>query len=242
MTRAAPFLPPPRAICFDLFHTLVDVAGVPDHVGRDTADVLGVSREHWHRACFGAGHEIRRPTDHYEVLRALAHSIDPEIPLDRIEQAAAERQARFDHALCQVPPSTLSALSGLRRLGLPLALVSNASTGEVRAWARSPLAAHFDVALFSCECGHAKPEPGIYRLAAQRLGVAPRDCWFVGDGGSDEHAGAASVDMLPIMLTGFVASRLDAGEYARRRAGVRYEVAHPGAVLDLARHLLEGRN
>lgn len=231
---------PPAAVCFDLFHTLVDVGAVPEHIGRYTADVLGIDHARWNAACFGDGHEIRRPTDHFEVLRTLAHGIDPGLPLERIRMAAEQRQRRFDHALCEVPASTLEVLAALRRRGLRLALVSNASTGEVRAWSRSPLARHFDAAVFSCECGHAKPEPGIYRLAADRLGVEPHRCWFVGDGGSDEHAGAARVGMVPVLMSGIVGRRLPASELARRRARVCHEVARLGDLMALLAGAGEG--
>ena len=88
---------PCKAVCFDLFNTLVSVGEVPDSVGRYTADVLGVDRELWNSACFGPAHEICRPSVHEDILRTLAHSIDPTIPLDRISEATKERQARFEH-------------------------------------------------------------------------------------------------------------------------------------------------
>lgn len=220
-------MPKIRAICFDLFHTLVDVGRVPDHVGRYTADILGVDRQVWNDRCFSSDHEIRRPTRHHEVIRALAHSIDPAIPSERIEQAVTERQRRFDHALREVEEDTLGGLAALRGRGLRLALVSNASTAEVAAWAESPLAAQFDTAVFSCECGYAKPEPEIYRLACARLGVAPEQAMFVGDGGSDEHAGAAAVGMHPVLLRRFL-DRMAPDRLAARRRRVKWEVAHLG--------------
>ncbi len=220
-------MPAVQAICFDLFHTLVDVGRVPDHVGRYTADILGVDRQVWNDRCFSTDHEIRRPTRHVDVIRALAHSIDPDIPLAVIEQAVEERQRRFDHALREVEAETVEALSALRARGLRLALVSNASTAEVAAWAASPLAAQFHTAVFSCECGYAKPEPEIYHLACERLGVAPEQALFVGDGGSDEHAGAAAVGMQPVLMRRFL-DRMDPERLEARRRRVRWEVAHVG--------------
>jgi len=198
-------MPPIRAICFDLFNTLVSVAEVPDSVGRFTADVLGLDTEVWNDACFGPAHEICRPTVHEEVLRVLAHSIDPEISLDSISQAVRERQARFDYALYHVRQSTLDVLRDLRQAGLSLALVSNASTGEVAAWSRSPLAPLFDVTLFSCECGYKKPEPEIYLSAIHGLAVSSAgECLYVGDGGSHEFHGADAVGMQTMLTREFL--------------------------------------
>ncbi len=190
-----------RGICFDLFSTLVSVGAVPDHVGGYTADILGVDRERWREACFGAHHEIRRPSDPLDNLRRMAHALDPAIPEARIREAVAHRQRRFDHALREVPERVVAVLAELRRTGYRLALVSNASTAEVRAWPESPLAPLFDAAVFSCECGHAKPEPGIYVHALERIGLPAAACLFVGDGGSDEHRGARGLGLHPVWLT-----------------------------------------
>ncbi len=118
-----------------------------------------------------------------------------------------------------------------------MALVSNASTGEVAAWSRSPLAPCFDAVVFSCACGYAKPESPIYQLAAERLSVDVRHCLFVGDGGSNEHEGAARAGMYPLLLTRFVGSRLPADELARRRGHARGEISHVAELIALWRAL-----
>ncbi len=192
-----------RAICLDLFHTLVDVGAVPLSEGAFTADILGLDHEAWNAACFGAHHEIRRPTDHLEVIRRLARSLDPEIPETRIRLAAEARQRRFAHALRNPPQTTLHLVETLAGRGWRLCLVSNASSGEVAAWEQSPLARWFHTALFSCHCGVAKPDPAIYHLAAERLGTPPERCWFVGDGGSRELEGARGVGMRPLRVQWF---------------------------------------
>ncbi|WP_308447807.1 HAD family hydrolase [Micromonospora sp. AKA38] len=47
----------------------------------------------------------------------------------------------------------------------------------------------------------AKPAPAIYRLAAERLGVRPAECVFVGDGADGELAGARAVGMTAFRTT-----------------------------------------
>jgi putative hydrolase of the HAD superfamily len=58
----------------------------------------------------------------------------------------------------------------------------------------------FDVAVFSSSVAMMKPDPRIYLLAAERLGVQPEDCLYVGDGASQELPGAARVGMNPVLL------------------------------------------
>jgi len=221
-----------KAIFFDLFHTLVDVAAAPGAQGRYTADILGLERRAWSDACFGPLHEICRPTEHSEVVQTLAHSLDAGIDEARIRAATQERQRRFDHALEQVDAEVLEVLDAVRGQGVRLGLISNASTGEVAAWARSPLAARFELALFSWECGLRKPDPAIYRLALSRFRLSPGQALFVGDGGSDEHRGAREVGLDNVLITRHLGG-LDPKALAARRATARWEIGRLAELLPL---------
>ena len=222
-----------RAVCFDLFHTLIDVGRQPGTPGRYTADILGVDREDWNDACFSDAHDICQHTEHREVVRQLAHSLNPDISLSLIEEAAEERKARFDYTLCNIEPEVIDTLGDLRQRGYKLALISNASTGEVDAWPRSPLAECFDEAVFSCHCGHAKPDAGIYQHALNQLNVAAEEAAFVGDGGSNEHAGASAMGMHSILLTHYVAERLDSEAMLKRQQQSYYEISVLSELLPL---------
>jgi putative hydrolase of the HAD superfamily len=221
-----------KAFLFDLFHTLVDVAAAPGISGRYTADILGVDRSDWNRACFSDLHEICRPTRHTDVVRALAHSIDPSISEERIAQATEERQRRFDHALLNVEEDTLQRLETFKRLGYRLALVSNASTGEVSAWQDSPLADCFDATLFSWKCGMQKPDSAIYHEALRQLDCRNHEALFIGDGGSNEHRGANAIGLDNVLLTRYL-QRIDAERLTERRAWVKWEIAHLNELLEL---------
>ena len=61
----------------------------------------------------------------------------------------------------------------------------------------SALAPLVDHLILSYETGLCKPQPEIYQLAAEKLGVTCEDCVFIGDGGSRELYGAAQVGMQP---------------------------------------------
>jgi len=192
------------AICFDLFYTLVDMRQTPE--GSSTSDLLGIDREVWNRKIVEAAphHALGAERDPIESVRLIAHAIDPTIPLERIRSAAAARPQRFRTALLDPPPGALAALERIRPLGLKLGLISNAGLDEVTAWEESPLARFFDAALFSCHERLMKPDPRIYRLAADRLGVEPEATLYVGDGGSQEHQGANAVGMQTVLFLGLL--------------------------------------
>lgn len=229
---------PYKVILFDLFHTLVDVGSVPDSKGRYTADILGVERDAWNQACFGSAHDICRPTVHVDIIRELAHSLDPTIPEVAIRQAAQERQQRFDYALENVEPQVVDVLAQLRQSGLRLGLLSNASSGEVAAWPRSPLAGLFEEAFFSCQCGLAKPDEAFYRHALDTMDVAVTETLFVGDGGSHEHVGARRVGIDNVLITRHI-SHFDEARLAPRREAARWEIAHLNELIPLLGRIAE---
>ena len=66
-----------------------------------------------------------------------------------------------------------------RRAGLRTAMLSN-SWGEDR-YDRSQLEALFDTWVISGEVGVRKPDPAIYALAVERIGLAAEACVFVDD-------------------------------------------------------------
>lgn len=223
-----------NGICLDLFHTLIDVAQVPEAVGRFTADILGLEREAWNDACFSEAHEICRHTDHFTSVRLLANSLDPSITDELIHQAVIERQRRFDHALNNIDTDVLDTLAELNQQGLKLALVSNASTSEVSAWQTSPLAQYFHTAVFSCDIGVRKPQTAIYQHALNAMQLAASECLFVGDGGSDEHLGARDAGMTPVLITRHIHRQV---KLQTQRARVDFEIGYLGELLPLLNEL-----
>jgi putative hydrolase of the HAD superfamily len=89
----------------------------------------------------------------------------------------------------------VDAVRAVRSGGLKTGLVSN--SWSVDHYDRELLASIFDEAVISAEVRMHKPEPEIYLLAAERLGVAPTGCVFVDDL-RENCEGAEAVGMTPI--------------------------------------------
>jgi putative hydrolase of the HAD superfamily len=100
-----------------------------------------------------------------------------------------------------VRPGTMEALERLRSRGLRLAIVSNAE-GQVENDARRfGLAPFFDTIIDSHIVGVAKPDPRIFQIALERLGVAPDEVRYAGD--------IYSIDMLGARAAGIEGALID---------------------------------
>ena len=105
----------------------------------------------------------------------------------------------------RIPEENIETLKRLRESGLRLGLISNADAMEVEAWSDCRLAPLFDAAIFSCAVGCVKPEPAIYAKCLDALALLASDCLYVGDGGSNELAGAKAAGLTTVFISGVIA-------------------------------------
>lgn len=94
-----------------------------------------------------------------------------------------------------VRPGTFEALERLKSAGFKLGVVSNAD-GRVEADARRiGFSQFFDVIIDSQVVGIQKPDPRIFMLALQRLGVSANEAIYAGDMYSIDMLGARAAGM-----------------------------------------------
>lgn len=74
----------------------------------------------------------------------------------------------------------VDAVRRARAAGIKTGLISN-SWGDGLAYDPALLEELFDAVVLSGEVGLHKPQPEIFHLGAERIGVAPEDCVFVDD-------------------------------------------------------------
>jgi putative hydrolase of the HAD superfamily len=79
----------------------------------------------------------------------------------------------------QADPAMSAAVGRARAAGIRTALLSN-SWGD-SGYERSTFGDLFDAVVISSEVGLRKPDPEIFLLAADRVGVPPAECVFVDD-------------------------------------------------------------
>jgi putative hydrolase of the HAD superfamily len=196
-------MPPYRAVLFDLFFTLINPLESA-HMRNNEYEVLGMTREAFESrntaqyerwACGG----IRDPV---EIVRQIVKGLD--YPEAYIRAATGARIERVRRGLFGAAPKNLEMLGILREGLIKTALVSNADVIDTKYWKSSPLASYFDVTVFSWEAGFMKPDPRIYELALERLGLSPDECLYVGDGGHGELEGAKKAGLPTVLTTEYI--------------------------------------
>jgi putative hydrolase of the HAD superfamily len=139
-----------------------------------------------------------------EALKELRQLETGEISEDEFEQRFGRRLGLKDpeHLIdsmfegMEPDPAMVSAVKELRAGGMLTGLISNSwSTSH---YDRKLLAELFDTAVISAEVHLHKPQPEIYLLAANRLGVRPAECIFVDDL-RENCEGAEAVGMTAVL-------------------------------------------
>jgi putative hydrolase of the HAD superfamily len=118
---------------------------------------------------------------------------------EALAAACAARMAS-QRELFELRADAASTLTELRARGLRLGVLSDCTAELADTWPQLPLARLVDARVLSCEEGRRKPDPVLFQLIADRLGVGPRDCLYVGDGGGGELTGAFRCGMQAFML------------------------------------------
>lgn len=192
-----------RAVVFDLFGTLVREFRHAewDRWFRATAEALGVD-EGAFRAAWRATSADRQTGGLGDIernLREICARIGARPSGGAVSRALEVRRRFYDEAW-EPMPGAEEVLRAVKARGLRTALVSMCAPDTPPRWRASPLARWIDVEVFSCEVGLRKPDPAIYRLACERLGVPPAACLYVGDGSYGELSGARAVGMRVVRL------------------------------------------
>jgi putative hydrolase of the HAD superfamily len=157
------------------------------------AERLELSPEQFEERWFGDLAHMREMGPMAEALRVLGAS--PEVG----EEIASMRRAVTQQGLVPVL-GALETIAELRERGLLIGLITVCTDDVPRLWPETPFHGLFDAEVFSCSVGLRKPDPRIYLLACDQLGVEPREAVFVGDGANDELAGAERVGMTAVLL------------------------------------------
>ena len=203
----------PKAVLFDLDNTLT-------HRGSSIERYAQRFLAHFHDALHATS-----STQLVQLINATDNGgyLPPDSPFSSIREAIGQTLSRRLPWRLETTPAFLSAhwveffpsattpMPGASRLiqrlserSIACAIVSNgAEQSRRRTLEALPFAPTIRSLISSEAHGCAKPEPAIFLAAADRLGVAPEHCWFVGDHPVNDYQGAATAGMRAIWLRGF---------------------------------------
>lgn len=191
-----------RAIIFDFYDTLVyrDFAST-ERTRTAIAALFGVS-VHTLNALWRRDRDARMLgqiatlDDH---LRLMLGELGV-APTPALLHEAAMLELDGQRAAVHPYPRAMDTLRRLREAGFLLGLLSNTSDAAKVPLDHLGMNEVFDVMILSHEVGLLKPDPRIYHLACERLGVRPEECVFVADGGFGELDAAHGVGMLAVKV------------------------------------------
>lgn len=191
-----------RAVIFDLFGTLINSLSTREFDGvlAKMATILSV-REHDFVRLWAQKYDERAvgTLTTEECIKYVCRCLGVQPQGDEVEHAVRLRLDLTRHAL--VPRrGAVETISELKTMGYRTGLISDCSEEIPVLWQDADFAPLIDVPIFSCSVGLKKPDPRIYLLACERLGVRPEDCIYIGDGGSRELTGASAVGMRAVQI------------------------------------------
>ncbi len=179
-------MPAPRAILFDLDGTLADTA--PDLAaavnwlrterGLDPTpyEVLRPTASAGARGMIGAAFGLAPGDEGYEELRMAW--------FERYQSAMSTYTTLFDG----IP----ELLDGITDAGMAWGIVTNKPSRFTDPLVPQIALAHAGCIVSGDTTGFAKPHPAPLLEGARRLGIAPEQCWYVGDDLRDIEAGHAA--------------------------------------------------
>jgi HAD superfamily hydrolase (TIGR01509 family) len=208
------FKPTPRAILFDAGFTLMfhDGARLAAYAAKGGVNADALALEQAERALRGEFREtegvvMRTHGDggfswHQHLYRRLLALAGTPGEADSLDHAAGVmlREHRASNAWRRIGTGVREALERLRGAGFALAVVSNSEGTIEQMLTEIGLRELFATVLDSSVVGFTKPDPRIFALALERLGVDAREALMIGDSPSADVDGAHAVGIRAALI------------------------------------------
>ena len=195
----------PKAILFDLGHTIFNLDFYEENLGH--LRMLEIARNprsvnlndilEMHEQSIKEKPDCDFVVDPPNVIRSL-------MVYHRLGMVFDLSPEEVDIEFCKAAhkfspkPGIENALKAISQANLPMAIVSNSPFGyRALTWhlKHHSLMNYFEFLISSTDYGIQKPHPLFMKLAANRLGIATENIWFIGDVPKVDVAGAQGVGM-----------------------------------------------
>ena len=192
-----------KAVIFDLFGTLVDIAPVQEkeEVLRQMASILAAPPDEFIKqwtTTFAMRVKGEFP-DYQANIRYMCQQLGVPFEDNQLE-CAAELRINLDKNELRPRKGAIKVLSYLKSHGYKTGLISDCSVLVPAVWEDTSFGKLIDVTVFSCSIKVQKPHPSLYRLAVEQLALLPQDCIYIADGMSGELKGALEAGMQAVRI------------------------------------------
>lgn len=193
-----------RALIFDFDGLILDTE-LPDYLSwQEVYHSYGVelSLDHW---CTIVGGNAESDFEPHAYLESLVQG-----QVDREQIWVSRRKSYLEYLETQpVLPGVLPLLNEAREYGLKLAVASSSPENWVVGHlTRLGLMAYFDVIVTADDVELTKPDPGLFLLAAEKLGVKPSEAIVLEDS-SNGVKGAKRAGMFVVVVPNEITRHLD---------------------------------
>ncbi|MBE5882639.1 MAG: HAD family hydrolase [Lachnospiraceae bacterium] len=221
-----------RAVIFDMYETLIThyhsdgALYFSPQMAADAGAALEKFQAIWR------GKECERTVGKLSLEETLTLILEEShvFSEDLVKKMVDKRIATAEECFRNLHPEIVPMLNKLKEKKIRIGLISNCFSEEAQVIRRSVLAPYFDVMCLSYELGMRKPEPEIYQMCVGRLGLRPKECLYVGDGGSCELEAARQFDMMAVQATWYLAQR---GDWPAKRKKEFAEAANPMDIIGI---------
>jgi len=191
-----------NAVIFDFYGTLVeDFASSIGQTHMDFVKALDVGEEPF-RKLWRETTDMRITGAFQTVESSIEYvcsRLGAALTAEQLSSAAQMRLQMIRRTLSPRPDAT-ETLVALKDEGYKIGLLSNCSIEIPILWPETAFADLFDSLIFSSRECLKKPDPRIYHLACERLGVAPEQCLYIADGENYELTAARKIGLDAVLI------------------------------------------
>lgn len=206
-----------KAVIFDMFETLVTHFESPLYMGKQIALDMGVAEQKFR--------EIWDTTDDDRTLgkKTLEEVIEEALRVndcystDLFEKIIQKRKQSKIECFKHIHPEIIPMFKALKEQNIKIGLITNCYYEERDVIKESIFWGYFDAVCMSCELGIKKPDIEIFQKCVKDLDVLPKECLYIGDGGSLELETALSFGMHPIQAAWYLKDGVN--QPAKRKPG-----------------------
>lgn len=193
-----------KAVIFDMFETLITHYNHPLYFGAHIAKDTGIEETEFLKLWRGTEDDR---TLGIVTLEEVIESILKKkgcYTEEKFNYIIDKRKRTTEECFNHMHPQIVPMLSKLKENKILIGLISNCFSEETEAIYKSEIIKYFDAIFLSYEQGIKKPDREIFERCISKLNVAPEECLYVGDGGSDELESSRDLGMKSLRATWYL--------------------------------------